>query len=280
MAVDHELVFDRYIGADATLEILQELLFMHLPTWATDLRISRSSRDQRRIAEARNASLREAFLDASAGHGPTYEAMVKASGKGRERVTGFEEVRGKDSTAAVYISIDEEPFARTGGKLTLRNRVNVQIRRKRIEGRPVVDFSSTFIRDACIATEPAWASCVDEGEYDEKVMSKGPRREAVGRDFSSYLPGLFPGNYFGSAYVDLIGRERLLTTPHARAEEVGSGVLVRLETDPKDWNTPERRAIDDTILEHLGRDLFFAQTEPPAAYRAPAWPIALPPPRP
>ena len=92
---------------------------------------------------------------------------------------------------------------------------------------------------------------------------------AVGRDFGRFLPGLFTANFFGRPYVELIGRERLLTAPGARA--LGDGVLITAGDDPAEWDSAERRARDHALLECLGPEHFFSKTAMPAETRAPSW---------
>jgi hypothetical protein len=90
-------------------------------------------------------------------------------------------------------------------------------------------------------------------------MSDGPSVHAVGRDFSRYLPGLFSVNYFGERYVELIGREVLLHAPSERADTLGSGVIVVLDSTigshPVD--TVVSGSAEADALDAIGRRHFF-----------------------
>lgn len=102
-------------------------------------------------------------------------------------------------------------------------------------------------------------------------MTTKPRIEAVGRDFSRYLPGLFWRNYFGPPYCDLIGLERLVATPTANARKVGDGVELGFDFDPKSWDTPAYRSAQERAGDWLGRDFFFDRNDPARPTRAPNW---------
>src|SRR5439155_664930 len=80
----------------------------------------------------------------------------------------------------------------------------------------------------CAELSPAWASAGHSAEYWAKVMSDAPRVEALGRDFGRFLPGVFWLNFFGRPYRELLGDDRLRSTPAARVAIVDDGVLVGL----------------------------------------------------
>lgn len=63
---------------------------------------------------------------------------------------------------------------------------------------------------------------------------------------------------FGPPYVELFGRERLLSTPAARVEPMGEGIYVQLTDDPTDVakNRDEYLAAQRAAKEHLDRDAF------------------------
>lgn len=100
-------------------------------------------------------------------------------------------------------------------------------------------------------------------------MSDDPPIRPVGRDFGSFLPGVFWLNWFGAPYTDLIGRRTLNSVPGAH---VGSqGVLVQRGPAPKLWDTPDQRFHESEIRRHLGADLFFSEADGDQKGRAPAW---------
>ena len=113
--------------------------------------------------------------------------------------------------------------------------------------------------------------CVHDGQYRAKVMSERPVVRAVGRDFSRFLPGLFWLNFFGPRYVDLIGEERLQSSPANTIEEVDGGLLLGLGDDPGQWNSAKRRQTERAVLDAIGHDFFFSADAPGRATRAPSW---------
>jgi hypothetical protein len=98
-------------------------------------------------------------------------------------------------------------------------------------------WPSTHRSGTSAGRAPAWGAVSSREEYDAKVMSDGPGVAAIGRDFGRFLPGLFTLNFFGPPWVDLVGRERLLGAPGARA--VGDGVLIAAGDDPSGTRAPD-----------------------------------------
>lgn len=95
-------------------------------------------------------------------------------------------------------------------------------------------------------------------EFDHKNIShEGGGTMAVGVDVSRHLPGLYWLNFFGQAYRDLIGREKLLSAPAYEVREVDDGVMLALHSDPRAWTTDEFGSRERAILEHLGPEYFF-----------------------
>jgi hypothetical protein len=270
-SIDVELAFDRFIGADGELGELERLLRDAAPKWSSQLRIQLEPRKHEPVDD-RPGALPGAIMDAATARGPTYHAMVAEYGGVEERVSGSAEVRGASLELIVVVSVDERPFWRIGGALTLRNHISLQIRRAKVERRAAGEWALDVFRALCERTSPAWGSICDTAEYGAKVMSDGPGVAAVGRDFGRYLPGVFSANFFGAPYVELIGRERLLDAPAEEVAAVDAGVLVARDSDPREWDRPEREDADRRLLDHLGREHFFAKPHPPDPSRAPAWP--------
>ncbi len=71
------------------------------------------------------------------------------------------------------------------------------------------------------------------------------------------IPGVYWGNYFGPFYVEWFGREKFETLPcvHKQWLDTG-GIFFTIAPTPCDWNTPEARATERQVREHLGADCF------------------------
>jgi hypothetical protein len=95
--------------------------------------------------------------------------------------------------------------------------------------------------------------------------------QAVGRDFARFLPGLFPVNYFGPRYVELIGRDRLMQPPEGTSQPLDEGVVVDLGFDPHAWRTAEARRVSNRVLKHLGKEYFFDIGSRGRGTKAPRW---------
>lgn len=119
---------------------------------------------------------------------------------------------------------------------------------------------------------PVWGAVYPPGQYDAKVMQREPSVRAIGRDFSRWLPGLFWLNFFGSRYVELIGKDRLLSAAEG-AREVDGGVLVPVTGNPKGWDTAAYQRVEQEVVDHIGRDYFFSKEDPDKPGLAPDWPV-------
>lgn len=68
---------------------------------------------------------------------------------------------------------------------------------------------------------------------------------------------MFATNLFGPPYVDLIGRDRLMSAPAEQVKAVGDGIVLTVVADPRKWDTDAARAANEAVLERLGREFFF-----------------------
>jgi hypothetical protein len=270
--LDGELVFDRYLGAGNDLDLLQGLLRKVAPKWSSEMHLWKSPKDQESIDVHHPGALGSAVVMAAAERGATYRALVERHGRPiDERLAGSAELRGAGPELVVIVSLDETVLSRLGARKQLGNRVSLQVRRPRIERLRGDDWLQGTFEAMCSELSPAWAWAGQTAEYWAKVMSDPPRVEAVGRDFGRFLPGLFWLNFFGGRYRELLGDERLRSTPAARVVMVDDGVLVGLASDPLMWDTAGYAADEQRVRDHLGSELFFSKAEPDRWTVAPAW---------
>jgi hypothetical protein len=139
------------------------------------------------------------------------------------------------------------------------NHIALQVRRARVEQSSGDVWLREAFAELCRRLSPAWGSAHQSAEYWAKVMQTEPSIRAVGRDFARYLPGLFWLNFFGPRYCELLGAERLLTTPAHSVAAVGDGVLVALADDPGSWTTDAYANAERAARAHLGARHFFSK---------------------
>ncbi len=85
-------------------------------------------------------------------------------------------------------------------------------------------------------------------------------RLSIGREIFSYLPDLYWLTIFGPPYVKLFGRERLLSAPAYRVEELPYGMVwIQLSESPLDMRDryDELHAQRQAIKAHLNQNAFF-----------------------
>ena len=102
----------------------------------------------------------------------------------------------------------------------------------------------------------------------------------MGRDVRRSLPGVFCLNLFGSAYLQLIGKDRMLSVPDAKAREQNGKVILELYVNPEDWSTSGGQALHDSAIARLGGQFFFDKLRPEQLTAAPDFGLTPLPERP
>lgn len=102
---------------------------------------------------------------------------------------------------------------------------------------------------------------IEISEQTEKELQKG---------LTEHLPGIYWANFFGPIYVEFFGREKLLSAPAYKVEELPEGgILLLTSASPLDWDNPETKEIERAVVEHLGKEAFFDRNDPQRKHRAP-----------
>lgn len=80
------------------------------------------------------------------------------------------------------------------------------------------------------------------------------------RQLKMYIPDLYWQTYFGRPYIDMFGRERLLSAPVFKSEELSDG-LIRLQLteslDDMHTNHDLIMKVREKVKQHLKKDAFF-----------------------
>ena len=103
----------------------------------------------------------------------------------------------------------------------------------------------------------------NSAEFNTKNMiddQTGTR--AIGRLLTDSLPGLYWLNLFGAPYLDLIGRERLLSAPAFEVNPVDDGVLLTLASAADAWERADYKDREQAVITHLGEEFFFSRHDP------------------
>lgn len=104
----------------------------------------------------------------------------------------------------------------------------------------------------------------------ETKVASGKSVVTGGLRLQEGLPGIYWANYFGPLYVNFFGREKFLTAPAYHKEELSDGGFLLLTApSPLDYGRPEVRALEEAIIDHLGRDAFFEKAHPQKVCRVP-----------
>jgi hypothetical protein len=243
-----DIVVDGELFRESVLESLHQCLVKTAPAWAEELWVDRDEDAARPVRVWDNRRIREAIWQASRPRGGL----------------GFATLLGAD--AGLRIFLNSSSARRPVGL----NHISVELIRPVVSGEPSTTLARSLIK-GLISSVPVLygrASIGREFRYKNTVDGKG--RQAIGVDLAKSLPGIYWLNYFGRPYVEMFGKDRLLSAPAHKVGPVAEGVLIELAQDPSDWELPSYRAAESALIAHLGESYFFSRFSPERATVAPA----------
>lgn len=264
------------------LSTLQDLLVFFAPRWSSHTRILYDGEKKVWLPDidmSTPGTLYRGIEEHVRGGMRRLEQLEQRFGPSRFPRTAYTgQLDGADSSLTLVLLIDEYSLAPRRREWGWGNCIAINVCARRIEGTPAALWVGQFV-EAAVSRIPIdhGFACTSE-EFDAKNIShEGGGTEAVGRDISKALPGLYWLNYFGEIYCDLIGRDRLGSAPAPYIHEVGNGMVLTVSGDPTAWESGGYRAAEEKILEHLGPQYFFWKANPERETIAPAFEFPVKP---
>ena len=258
------VIYDRYIGGDRTLEQIVRILRAEAAPWSERLRIALAGKsDSEQLDELSAEKAGEAILRRCAESGPAYKELAESEGRDwrADPVLGDAEIRGSSPGLVVVVEVDAVPRRRIQGRTMLLNSVSFQIRKKTasLAGSRSRShkWAAHLLKVLAVSTAPAWGAVSRDRDWYEKVMDHREGHAAALTSFGDTLPGLFWLNFFGDRAAQTIGKERLLTAPDSETSDLDHGVLLRLEADFDAGGETFYGDVERAVIEHLGREHFF-----------------------
>jgi hypothetical protein len=139
-----------------------------------------------------------------------------------------------------------------------------------IEGQATSAWARGFFEAIAAQLPVRYGNARTSEEYDAKNMVDDETGAyAIGANVNKAIPGLYWLNYFGGPYVDLIGRERLLSAPAYDVKPVGDGVLIALDSSAESWQSEPYVEREQAVINHLGPQYFFSRLHPDRQMTAP-----------
>jgi hypothetical protein len=93
--------------------------------------------------------------------------------------------------------------------------------------------------------------------------------KAHGTDLNKHVPGIYWANYFGPAYIEFFGEERLRSAPAAEIRQAQRSCILVTAPSPFLWASKEVKEREQRIRGHLGAEAFFLLDDPDRLTRAP-----------
>lgn len=228
--------------AEAQLDELQRVIREILPRWSSGINVAKDEDSNDRIAVGRDGRLVDWI----------HQIAPPKRGLGDAVLSGAYQ----DLSCFLYHNDSTLPPE--------SNRMAIEIYRL-----PTVEnqASSAWAREAFEAIAARlpirYANAYVDEEYRAKNMiddETGVR--AIGARITRATPGLYWLNFFGRPYVDLIGRECLLSAPACEVKAVDDGVLIALDSSADAWATAAYQQREQAVIEHLGKQYFFSRHDP------------------
>jgi len=281
-----DLCFELHFAADlaepGVLDLLQTALVTMVPGFREAVRVLGYERDRSAISvDVQTAgALRNAIVAKGTERGTTYKALAAGSPPTHARRLGHAMVR---ATPRAYLSIDFDeyvPCQPMGDKWLFSNNVGGTFGPQRVAGLARKDWVQALVKGLGDDPRLLWGAAFLRSEFASRNLHSGADGMwALGRDVRKSLPGVFWLNVFGSAYVDLIGSERLRNAPAATTNVLGNNFLVRAYAKPEDWSTDLGISHQRQLVDYLGQRYFYDRSHPDGPTVAPDFGLAELPPR-
>lgn len=232
----------RPMFGEAQLDGLQSVINEMLPEWSSELRAAEDEDSPDSIAVGREGRLYDCIHRVAAPKRRLGDAMLTGAYKG---LSFF--LHHSDRTLPPELN---EMTIEVYGPST-------------VEGQTTSAWAREAFEALAVRLPVRYANVHMDGEFAAKnLIDDETGVEAVGVDITDAIPGLYWLNYFGAPYLDLIGRERLLTSPAHEVKPVGDGVLIALDSSADAWQTAAYQQREQAVIAHLGKQFFFSRHDP------------------
>lgn len=171
----------------------------------------------------------------------------------------------------------EIDFTGQRNKLLVKNQLTVYLESELFQQSKSMQSCITFLNALYLRLRPVWGFSAQRKDYLAKNLQltypggNVSRLETwVGKDLSKCLWGIYWANWFGPAYVDFFGRERLDSAPYFQKERLSDGgYLILTAASPLEYDTPAAQELEQALRGHLGFDAFYDIRTPQRPTRSP-----------
>lgn len=235
------------------LESLHSLIVDTLPRWSSHLKVLKSEYKRSGRYVGKNSSLTEAVNQETPARRGLGSAVLKGSYDG----------------LSIYLDTCQSTLPPE------LNYVSLEIEQANIEGEITSQWAYDFFKDAVNRLALRYANAYIAEEFQAKnIVSDDEGVRAMGVHLDESLPGLYWLNFFGSPYVELIGRDRLLSVPAHDVQGISSGVFVALDASPTEWGSEAYQTTEKAVTKDLGCQYVFSRAEPDRKTVAPEFRLA------
>ena len=234
---------------ESQLDGLQSVINELLPAWSRSLRVGKHEDSRNSIVVGRDGRL--------------YDCIIKAAPP--KRRLGSAVLTGAYDGVSFFLNHFD------GTLPPELNHMSIEVYgQSSVEGQATSLWARAIFEALAVRLPVRYGSANLNEEYDAKNMiddETGVR--AIGAKITEAIPGLYWLNYFGAPHVDLIGRERLLSSPAYEVKPAGDGILLALDPSADAWETPTYQQREQEVIAHLGKQFFFSRSDPERKLVAP-----------
>jgi len=108
--------------------------------------------------------------------------------------------------------------------------------------------------------QPAYGAIhnVEDKLETRTVMDPKYGRTVIPTNLKKGLPGIYWANFLGPEYVAMLSRERLMSAPCFRIQDLpDGGMLILTSQTPLDPSSPDNRDAQRKVRQYLGEDIFY-----------------------
>ncbi|MEX1027030.1 MAG: hypothetical protein WD049_03345 [Candidatus Paceibacterota bacterium] len=237
-----KLSFGLPVFEEMQLRSLHQMLITHLPNWSSGLTVAKREHDRKHCSVGPEESLAEAVNKVA----PARRGIGNAVLAGRYDGLSFY-MNSCSSTLPPEL-----------------NGIGIEITGiSAVEGKTPWSWAWSFLENAAVHFPLRYArACISEEFNAKNMVSDENGTRAIGVQLDDALPGIYWLNYFGSPYMKLIGRHRLLSVPAHDVREISDGVFMALDATPMGWASDGYKANERAVIEHIGWHYVFSRAEP------------------
>ena len=258
--MDLRMSFDRDLLETDVLDRLQRILAELSRSWLSGCQLIRNEDEPGiHIETSEKGALTSAVLEEAERIKTPFVGQHGGDPEPPPQRSALVEFRGAEDFLDVFVGVSERAVRIRAGR-RWDNWISLKVRGKTVRGVRALTWSRTaFMRCARDLGSSVGSCSLSEEWWSKRMVETDEATYAARVDELTQIPGLFWLNAFGPYYVDLVGKDKLLTAPAHSVEEVDGTIVLTLAEQATEWKSDAYRATEAAVRKHLGEELVFSK---------------------